>query len=189
VSGSPDAGEAGVTRPIETDGCSAIMSAGGDMLNLESADLVEVTYPDGAPILVEGQRHHELLILVSGAVRITALGAEIRIIDEPGSYFGEMATLLDAPATATATAIGECRFLKSDDPESFMRDHPGVALEIASTLARRLDVITRYLADLRNQYADRSDHLGVVDAVLESLMQHQGAGVEPGSEREPDAPY
>jgi CRP/FNR family transcriptional regulator, cyclic AMP receptor protein len=165
------------------------MGAGGDMLNLESADLVEVTYPDGAPILVEGQRHHELLILVSGAVRVSALGAEIRIMDEPGSIFGEMATLLDAPATASATAVGECRFMKTDDPESLLREHPGFALEIASTLARRLDVITRYLADLRNQYADRSDHLGVVDVVLESLMQHQGSGVEPGSEREAEAPY
>jgi len=159
------------------------------MLDLESADLSEVVYPDGAPILVEGERHHELLILVSGAVRITANGAEIRIIDEPGSIFGEMATLLDAPATATATAVGECRFRKADDAAGFMREHPGFALEIASTLARRLDVITRYLADLRNQYADRSDHLGVVDTVLESLLQHQGGGEQPGSEREVDAPY
>lgn len=159
------------------------------MVNLESADVVEVTYPDGAPILVEGERHRELLILVSGAVRISALGAEIRIIDEPGSIFGEMAILLDAPATATATAVGECRFMKADDGASFMRDQPGFALEIASTLARRLDVITRYLADLRNQYADRTDHLGVVDAVLESLLQHQDNGVQAGSEREADAPY
>jgi CRP/FNR family cyclic AMP-dependent transcriptional regulator len=159
------------------------------MIDLESADLSEVTYPDGAPILVEGHRHRELLILVSGAVQISASGAEIRVIDEPGSIFGEMATLLGSPATATATAVGECTFKKADDAESFMRDHPAFALEIASTLARRLDVITRYLADLRNQYADRSDHLGVVDSVLESLMQHTDNGVQPGSERETEAPY
>ena len=159
------------------------------MLDLQSADLPEVVYPDGAPILVEGERHRELLILVSGAVRITAKGAEIRTIDEPGSIFGEMATLLDTPATATATAVGECRFRKADDGATFMREQPGFALEVASTLARRLDVITRYLADLRNQYSDRSDHLGVVDTVLESLLQHQQGGEQPGSEREVDAPY
>jgi CRP-like cAMP-binding protein len=159
------------------------------VIDLESAGLSDATYPDGAQILVEGQRHHDLLVLVSGAVRITVSGAEIRTIDEPGSIFGEMATLLDAPATATATAVGECRFKRADDAATFMREHPAFALEIASTLARRLDLITRYLADLRNQYADRSDHLGVVDTVLESLMQHTDNGVQPGSEREPDAPY
>jgi CRP/FNR family transcriptional regulator, cyclic AMP receptor protein len=159
------------------------------MIELESADLSEVTYADGTPILVEGRRHRELLFLMSGAVRVTASGAEIRVIDEPGSIFGEMATLLDAPATATVTAVGECRFRKADDAAAFMRDHPALALEIASTLARRLDLITRYLADLRNQYADRSDHLGVVDSVLESLMQHNDNGVQPGSERETEAPY
>jgi len=159
------------------------------VIDLESAGLSDATYPSGAQILVEGRRHHELLVLVSGAVRVTVSGAEIRTIDEPGAIFGEMATLLDAPATATVTAVGECRFKKADDAASFMRDHPGFALEIASTLARRLDLITRYLADLRNQYADRSDHLGVVDTVLESLLQHTDNGVQPGSERETDAPY
>jgi CRP/FNR family transcriptional regulator, cyclic AMP receptor protein len=159
------------------------------VIDSESAGLPEVTYPDGAQILVEGRRHRELLVLVSGAVRITASGAEIRIIDEPGAIFGEMATLLDAPATATVTAIGECRFRRADDAETFLRDHPTFALEIASTLARRLDLVTRYLADLRNQYADRSDHLGVVDSVLESLLQHTDNGVQPGSEREAEAPY
>jgi CRP/FNR family cyclic AMP-dependent transcriptional regulator len=159
------------------------------VIDPQSAGLSETTYADGDQILVEGRRHHELLILVSGAVRITVSGAEIRTIEEPGSIFGEMAALLDAPATATATAVGECRFRKADDATTFMREHPAFALEIATTLARRLDLITRYLADLRNQYADRDDHLGVVDTVLESLLQHEDNGVQPGSERETEAPY
>jgi len=153
------------------------------------ADLPEVTFADGETVFTEGERHHQLLVLISGAARVTSSGAEISVIDTPGAIFGEMATLLDAPATATVTAIGECRFKLSDDPAGFMRERPGVALDIATTLAQRLDLITRYLADLRNQYADRSDHLGVVDTVLESLMQQQRSSVQPGSDREPDAPY
>ena len=54
-------------------------------------------------------------------------------------------------------------------------------------LARRLDTINGYLVDLRHQYGDR-DNLGMVDTVLESLRHHQ-ARIEPGSEREQDAPY
>jgi CRP-like cAMP-binding protein len=162
---------------------------GDNVIDLEAAGLAEVAYTDGTEILTEGHRHRELLFLVSGAARVTAAGAEIRVIDEPGAIFGEMATLLDAPATATVTAVGECRFRKADDAEAFLREQPALALEIASTLARRLDLVTRYLADLRNQYADRSDHLGVVDSVLESLLQHEDNGVQPGSERETEAPY
>jgi CRP/FNR family transcriptional regulator, cyclic AMP receptor protein len=154
-----------------------------------AAHLPEVTFADGAQILVEGRRHHELLILVEGTVGISKSGAQISVIDQPGAILGELAVLLDAPATATATALGECRLLRSDDPETLLHDRPGLALEIAVTLARRLDVITGYLADLRNQYADRSDHLGVVDEVLQTLMQHQGQAAEPGSDRESEAPY
>lgn len=159
------------------------------MLDRGALGLPEVTFSDGTEVLVEGSRHRQLLILVSGAVRISAQGAEISVIDEPGSIMGEMAILLDAPATATVTTIGKTRFLRSVDPERLMREHPGLALEIAQTLARRLDLVTRYLADLRNQYADREDHLGVVDEVLGSLLQHQGPAEQPGSEREAQAPY
>jgi CRP-like cAMP-binding protein len=159
------------------------------MVDLGSLGLPEVTFPDGTEVLAEGRRHHQLLILVSGAVRISAGGAEISVIDEPGSILGEMAILLKTPATATATTVGKSRFLRSVDPERLMREHPGLALEIAQTLARRLDLITRYLADLRRQYADREDHLGVVDEVLGSLLQHQGPDAQSGSEREADAPY
>jgi len=151
--------------------------------------LPEVAFSDGQTVYAEGERHGDLLVLVSGAVRVSAKGAEISTIDSPGALFGEMAMLLDAPATATVVSIGESRFLRAEDPFALLRLRPQIALGIAVTLARRLDLITQYLADLRNQYADRSDHLGVVDTVLESLLQKQGTSVEPGSERQPDAPY
>lgn len=159
------------------------------MLDPADIDLPEVTYRDGEQILVEGVRHTHLLVLISGTVSVTASGAPISSIDEPGAVFGEMAMLLDSPATATATAVGECRFKRADDAESYLRDHPQLALRIAGTLARRLDLVTRYLADLRNQYADADDHLAVVDEVLESLLHSTATAAQPGSEREPEAPY
>jgi CRP/FNR family cyclic AMP-dependent transcriptional regulator len=151
--------------------------------------LEELTLAAGETVLAEGQTHHVLLVLVSGSVRITSGGTEISVIDKPGAVFGEMAALLDGEATATVTTLEESRFLRSSDPLTVLRDQPGFALEVATTLAHRLDLVTRYLADLRAQYADRADHLGVVDEVLESLLQRQPTGVEPGSDREPEAPY
>jgi len=53
-------------------------------------------------------------------------------------------------------------------------------------LAGRLVDATSYLADLKHQYAGRDDHLGMVDAVLESLMQQQGRQEPAGTGREGD---
>jgi CRP/FNR family transcriptional regulator, cyclic AMP receptor protein len=41
--------------------------------------------------------------------------------------------------------------------------------------------------DLKRQYQDREDHLGMVDEVLESLTHEQGRGFIPASEL-PDEP-
>ena len=48
---------------------------------------------------------------------------------------------------------------------------------------------SRLPTNLRRQYADRGDTLGMLDTVLDSLRHHQRRAVEPGSEREPDGPY
>jgi CRP-like cAMP-binding protein len=157
--------------------------------SIDHSGFEELTLAAGETVLAEGQAHHDLLVLVAGAVRVTSGGTEISVIDRPGAVFGEMAALLDGEATATVTTLEECRFLRTHDPITVLRDQPGFALEVATTLAHRLDLVTRYLADLRAQYADRADHLGVVDEVLESLLQQQRAGVEQGSDREPEAPY
>jgi CRP/FNR family transcriptional regulator, cyclic AMP receptor protein len=164
---------------------------GGDVSDMLgwSADLPVVFYPAGAEVIREGEVHGSLLVLVEGTVEVSREGTVVAMIDEPGSVLGETSALLGGPATATVKCVGDCSFRRSDDPRSFMREHPGVALAVATTLARRLHTITGYLVDLRRQYADRSDHLGMVDVVLESLAHQQRATVEPGSDREPDAPY
>ena len=156
---------------------------------MEASGFEEVTVPAGTAVMEEGRRHHLLMRLLSGSVRVTIGGTEIHVIDEPGAMFGEMAALLDGEATATVTTLEECVFLRSEDPLAALLDHPELMLEVAITLARRLDLVTRYLADLRAQYADRDDHLGVVDEVLETLLQRQSTSADPGSEREPEAPY
>jgi CRP-like cAMP-binding protein len=151
--------------------------------------LPEITLADGESLITEGQPLHRLFVLVSGSVAISREGVEVAVNDQPGALFGELAALLHAPATATVRARGECRFRVSDDPEAFLRARPEVALAVASMLARRLDTLTRYLVDVRAQYAGRDDHLGIVDMVLESLSHQQGAEPDPGSDREAEAPY
>ncbi|MEJ1972088.1 MAG: hypothetical protein WDM96_06350 [Lacunisphaera sp.] len=55
-------------------------------------------------------------------------------------------------------------------PGNFFRQNPDVALHMATILARRLDSLNRYLVDIKHQFKDRSDHLGIIDEVLDALM-------------------
>lgn len=154
-----------------------------------SAELPELVVPAGDVVITEGVTEPRLLVLVSGRLEVSRDGVPFSLIDEPGAIFGEVAALLGGPATATVRAYEDSVLRVSDDPSGFMRSQPDVALAIATTLARRLGNLTSYLSDLRAQYADRDDHLGLVDVVLESISHHQGAAPDPGSDRETEAPY
>jgi CRP/FNR family transcriptional regulator, cyclic AMP receptor protein len=154
-----------------------------------AVNLPERSFAAGNQVIVEGESQHQLFVLITGTVEVARANVPVAVIDEAGAIFGELSALLKAPATASVTALDDCQFRVADDPEDFLHNQPAVALAVASTLAHRLDALTRYLVDLRNQYADRDDHLGIVDVVLESLMHHQDAPPEPGSDRESEAPY
>ena len=57
-----------------------------------------------------------------------------------------------------------------------------------SGLAERLDLVTTYLADLKDQYGD-APGLSMVADVLSTLSQHPGTTARPGSARDPDPEY
>jgi CRP/FNR family transcriptional regulator, cyclic AMP receptor protein len=154
-----------------------------------SAGLPEVTHLAGSVVLQEGVVHGLLFVLVDGAVEVSRMGIPITVVDHPGAIFGEMSALIGGPATATVTAVRDSRLRRSDDPHGFLGSHPGVGNAVATVLARRLDTITRYLMDLRSQYADHGQNLAMVDTVLESLRHHQVRDVDPGSDRQREAPY
>jgi CRP-like cAMP-binding protein len=160
-----------------------------ELILAAASDLPLITLPAGTAVITEDQHIDRLLVLETGSVAVTRAEIPVATIDQPGAVFGELSVLLQTPATATVRTIGECTFRATDDPHGFLRTRPEVALAVATMLARRLDGLTRYLVDVREQYADRDDHLGVVDVVLESLSHHQGADADPGSDREQEAPY
>ena len=151
--------------------------------------LDEVSYPDGVDILVAGTATTSMYVLVSGELRVHIDGLQVDTITRTGTVVGEMAALLGGAPRATVTTVGPCVLRRTEDPRGLMEREPGVGLAVAERVAYRLDLITAYLADLRTQYADRADHLGVVVNVLQALMNSNAEDVEPGSVREPDAPY
>ena len=82
---------------------------------------------------------------------------------EPGAIVGEMSALLGRPASASVRARTPVTVYAIDDPEKFFEKSPAVLLEIARTLARRLDATTAHLADNRHRFAGAEDMVFLED--------------------------
>jgi len=144
------------------------------------------TFAAGELVLEEGTSAGVLLILDDGAVEVKKRDVQISTISDPGAMFGEMAILLGGAHTTTVRALRDSTFHVADDPMAFLHAHPAIALEMAKLLSRRLQLVTDYLADVKEQFSDRSDHLAMVDEVLDTLVHHQERPSETGSDRYPD---
>jgi CRP-like cAMP-binding protein len=100
-----------------------------------------------------------------------------------------MSTVLDRSATANLRAVTDSTVLQADDGAAFLLSRPDVLLDVARTLATRLDNLTGHLTDIKRQYGNDSGHLGMLDDVLRSLMTNPTRTVSPGSARMPDPDY
>lgn len=142
------------------------------------------TVPEGGRVL--GDRHGEVVVLVDGRLRVDLGGRELARIEAPGSFVGEIGALLGTARSAEVLALEPSTVRTIGDPETFFTEHPEVALELARQLAGRLHRLLAYLGDVRAQYADRDDHLGMLDSVLGRLSSRPPLDIEPGSDRSPD---
>lgn len=149
-------------------------------------DLPEQRVAAGEVLLAEGQRARVLYILIEGAVEVQKGGIQIRRVEEPGALFGELSVLLDGAHTATVKAVSECRVHRIDRAAEFLRFNTEVAYAVATLLAQRLDSITGYLVDMKKQFEGSDEHFGMVDEVLEALVNQQDEALDLGSERDPD---
>ena len=149
-------------------------------------DLPLETFAAGDTVLTEGSRSGMLYVLASGAVEVVKEGVQINVVAEPGTFFGEVALLLDMPHTASVRAVEPSTFRVATDPLAFIGSSPEIALAIARLLARRLHFVTTYLVDLKRQFASSGDHLAIVDEVLETLVHHHGENAAAGSDRCPE---
>ena len=121
-------------------------------------------------LITEGQPLQGIYFLESGEVEVLKGTTLIAEIFDPGAVFGEMSFLLHVPPTATVRTLTACTFRHVAQPAEFLRQHPEVALYMAGIVARRLDSLNRYLVDIKRQFEDRADHLGIIDEVIDSLM-------------------
>lgn len=143
------------------------------------------SFPPGETILEDGGRKGVLYILASGSVEIVKGDTQINVVSEAGAFLGEVAVLLEQPHSATVRALEPCTCRVVEDPHAFIAANPDVGIELARLLARRLHYLTTYLVDVKRQY-EGSDHLSMVDEVLETLVHHQEPEPLAGSDRCPE---
>jgi CRP/FNR family cyclic AMP-dependent transcriptional regulator len=156
-----------------------------DLLAL-CADLPVRLLAAGELLIEEGLRPNQLFVLESGAVTIERDGTPFARIDSPGAVFGELSFVLGQPATATVRAAADVTVRVVDDPEGFLTERPGAALAVLRMTAARLDGLTQYLVDVKQQFSGLSGHLGMVDQILDTLVHHQGPRASTGSARDPE---
>jgi len=174
-------------RGADPLGLGVIPSQGG-MVNpiLELCKSVPVrAFAPGAPLLTEGGKSGLLYVLIDGEVEIVKGDFQINVVSDAGAIFGEISVLLDLPHMATVRALSACRAHEVHDGNEFLKAHPEIAHHLAQLLARRLHGVSTYLVDLKQQFASHENHLGMVDDVLESLVNQQHQRFMPGSDRDP----
>ncbi len=158
-----------------------------DMLGL-SAHLPEVAFAAGEVVVQEGGVAGGIWVLVSGALQVRKGGVPVNTVTRPGALVGEISVLLGAPYGATVEATEPSVMRHAADGHALLASDPAITHLVAVGLAERLNFVTTYLADLRQQYGD-APGLSMVSEVLNQIAQRQAPTTRPGSARDPDPAY
>lgn len=158
-----------------------------DLLSL-SAHLPEVAVAAGDAVVREGESAGAIWVLVSGSLDVLKGQVVVNTITRPGSLVGEVSVLLAAPYGATVRATTACVMRHAADGAALLNHHPAVLRLVAAGLAERLNYVTSYLSDLKQQYGE-APGLAMVSDVLRQLSQRPALPVRSGSARDPDPDY
>ncbi|HEX4298095.1 MAG TPA: cyclic nucleotide-binding domain-containing protein [Devosia sp.] len=137
-------------------------------------------FAPGDVLIAEGPPSDRMFILAVGEVEVMRGDTQVADTAIPGSIFGEISALLGGPHTATVRAVTATTAFRIEDARALLQSHRELSYHVSRILARRLTDATSYLADIKRQFADRADHLGMVDQVLDALVQRQRPAVSAG---------
>jgi len=144
-------------------------------------------FKPGDVLIPEGPGLDRMYVLAVGEVEVIRGETQVADIAIPGAVFGEIAALLGGAHTATVRAVTDVTAFRIESARATLLEHKELSFHVSTILARRLTDATIYLADLKRQFADRTDHLGMVDQVLDTLVQRQRPAVTAGSTLKSDS--
>ncbi|MBF0243867.1 MAG: cyclic nucleotide-binding domain-containing protein [Planctomycetes bacterium] len=109
---------------------------------------LKAVIPEGTVLFEENEVTKEMYILLAGEVEITKNGQKIATVNTNGSFLGEMATLLNAPRSATVKTTVKSVFLKvlPEEVETLFKVTPELGYKLSAILAQRVADATEKLA-------------------------------------------
>ncbi len=114
----------------------------------------QLHYPKNSVVFHEGDRGDNLLVVLSGRVKVLLSGEDgheiVLSILEPKGFLGEIAVVDEAPRSATAVTLEPTDFLKVTQEQflDLMQQHPPIATKVARQLAGSLRDSTEHIRTL-----------------------------------------
>lgn len=111
-------------------------------------------FPKQSTILMEGDESSSLYIILSGKVRVFSSDDKSKevtlLVQEPGSYFGEIALLSDEPRSASVASLEPtvCAVISKSDFISWLMTHPEVAIMLLGVLSDKIRHLTEKVRQL-----------------------------------------
>ena len=119
-----------------------------DALNTLASAAKVVKFPKNAMIIAEGDQTSSLYVILSGKVRVFGSNEKDKeltlLIQEAGSYFGELALLSDEPRSAGVEAQEKtvCAVFGKTDFVHWLKEHPDAAIALLRVLAEKVRSLT-----------------------------------------------
>lgn len=110
-------------------------------------------YEDQDVIIHEGNKDSDFYKLVQGALIVMKDGRKISSIQEPGEFFGEMASLIGEPRTTTIISKGRSvveRF-PGDKLSEIVENYPDISRYLLETVGGRLKQANKTIIQLINE--------------------------------------
>lgn len=120
---------------------------------------LKATIPENTVLFEEGQTTKEMYILLAGEVEVSKAGTVLATVNTNGAFLGEMATLLNAPRTATCKTTKKSVFLKvePENVDTLFKVTPELGYNLSKTLAKRLADMTSKVSDMHENASSRGD--------------------------------
>jgi CRP/FNR family transcriptional regulator, cyclic AMP receptor protein len=139
-----------------------------------------IKYPKQAVIISEGSVANALFIILSGKVRVFTSDDDkskevTLLVQEAGSYFGEIALLTDEPRSASVVTLEKtvCAVISKSDFQVWLIMHPDVAISLLGALSEKI----RHLTDKVRQMALSNVYERTVKVLQELAVAEGNVGV------------
>lgn len=136
---------------------------------VDSSDLTKTLhYPPDEVIFLEGDRSKDVYLLIEGEVELLKAGIRITVLNEAGTFFGEMSSLLGLPRSTTVRTRTATRLIRIDHEtfENFLASFPSLNYRMAVMLAKRLQKTTDKYYHGKARYRQLKRHFNIIQGLI-----------------------